>query len=63
MVLLARTTSLEEVEASTKTQGLSVFYADLSHGKQEGSVIVRPIHKMGGRSVDANEVLLLSENT
>ena len=58
MVLLARTTPLEELDSSNKTRGLSVFYVDLARGKKEGSVVVRPIHKMGGRSVDANEVYI-----
>ena len=56
MVLLARTTPLDEVDKSKPTGGLSLFYCDFARGKREGSVVVQPIHKMGGRSVDANQV-------
>lgn len=57
MVLLARTIPLQDMEPSKLSQGLSLFYADLARGKKEGRVTVQPIHKMGGRSVDANQVL------
>ena len=57
MVLLARTTPLSELEPSKLSRGLSLFYADLARGKREGRVSVQPIHKMGGRSIDANQVL------
>lgn len=56
MVLLARTTPLSELEPSKLSRGLSLFYADLARGKREGQVSVQPIHKMGGRSIDANQV-------
>lgn len=57
MVLLARTTSLEDIPKERLSTGLSLFYCDLDRGKREGSVVVQPIHKMGGRSVDANQVV------
>ncbi|OCB88829.1 acyl-CoA dehydrogenase NM domain-like protein [Sanghuangporus baumii] len=56
MVLLARTTPLEEIPKDKQNTGLSLFYCDIARGKREGSVVAQPIHKMGGRSVDANEV-------
>ena len=60
MVLLARTTPLEQLNKSHLNRGLSVFYCDFARGKKEGSIIVQPIRKMGGRSVDANQVVLFS---
>ena len=57
MVLLARTTPLDEV--TKPSGGLSLFYCDLGEGKKDGTVVVQPIHKMGGRSVDANQVCLV----
>ena len=56
MVLLARTTPLEEVKNGNASGGLSLFYCDFARGKREGSIDVRPIHKMGSRAVDANQV-------
>ncbi|KAH8110402.1 acyl-CoA dehydrogenase NM domain-like protein [Phellopilus nigrolimitatus] len=53
MVLLSRTTPLEKVEKPTG--GLSLFYCDLAKGKRDGSVVIQPIQKMGGRAVDANQ--------
>ncbi|RAK99340.1 acyl-CoA dehydrogenase family protein [Aspergillus ibericus CBS 121593] len=52
MILLARTTPLEEVTKST--QGLSMFCIDLDRSKP--GLEMRKIKKMGGRAVDANEV-------
>ncbi|GLB08212.1 hypothetical protein AtubIFM57258_004100 [Aspergillus tubingensis] len=52
MILLARTTPLEEVIKST--QGLSMFCIDLDRTKP--GLDMRKIKKMGGRAVDANEV-------
>ncbi|KAF7596045.1 hypothetical protein BBP40_003825 [Aspergillus hancockii] len=52
MILLARTTPLEEVQKST--QGLSLFCIDLDRG--QSGLDMRKIKKMGGRAVDANEV-------
>lgn len=48
MLLLARTTPLEEV--SKPTQGLSLFYTDLNRDYVE----VREIEKMGRKAVDSN---------
>lgn len=48
MLLLARTTPLEEVSKST--QGLSLFYTDLNRDYVE----VREIEKMGRKAVDSN---------
>ncbi len=47
MMLLARTTPLEEVKR--KTDGLSLFFTDLDRSKIE----VRVIHKMGRHAVDS----------
>lgn len=53
MVLLARTTPLEEV--TKPSEGLSVFYIDLDRSEGSG-FLAQPIKKMGGRAVDANQV-------
>jgi acyl-CoA dehydrogenase len=50
VLLLARTTPLEEV--TRKTGGLSLFYTDLDRSKAE----VRLIHKLGRHAVDSNMV-------
>ena len=50
MLLLARTTPLEEV--TSHTHGLSLFYTDLDRSKVE----VREIPKMGRKAVDSNQV-------
>ena len=52
MVLLARTTPLEEVKKPS--EGLSLFFIDFDP-KQPGLELKR-IRKMGGRAIDANEV-------
>ena len=52
MLLLARTTPLEQVER--KTDGLSLFYADLDRSKVE----VRPIPKMGRHAVDSSMLFI-----
>ncbi|EAW12062.1 acyl-CoA dehydrogenase family protein [Aspergillus clavatus NRRL 1] len=52
MILLARTTPIEEVKKST--QGLSMFCIDLN--RSTSGLDMRRIKKMGGRAVDANEV-------
>jgi acyl-CoA dehydrogenase len=54
MLLLARTTPLDQVKR--KTDGLSLFYTDLDRAKIE----VRLIHKMGRHAVDSN--MLFIEN-
>jgi acyl-CoA dehydrogenase len=48
MMLLARTTPLEDVKR--KTDGLSLFFTDLDRSKIE----VKLIHKMGRHAVDSN---------
>src|SRR5271154_5002674 len=52
MILLARTTPLEEVKR--KSEGLSMFCIDLD--KSAPGLEMKKIKKMGGRAVDANEV-------
>jgi acyl-CoA dehydrogenase len=53
VLLLARTTPIEEAEASSgRTQGLSLFYTDLDRRFVE----VREIEKMGRKPVDSNQV-------
>ncbi|OGM50577.1 putative acyl-CoA dehydrogenase [Aspergillus bombycis] len=63
MILLARTTPLEEVQKSS--QGLSLFCIDLD--RSQPGLDMRKIKKMGGRAVDANEVFFdnyeIPENT
>src|SRR5262249_5810103 len=50
ILILARTTPLEEVKR--KTEGLSLFYTDLDRSR----VAVRVIEKMGRHAVDSNEM-------
>jgi len=52
MLLLARTTPLEEVKKATA--GLSLFYTDLDRKHVE----VREIEKMGRKCVDSNQVFI-----
>ncbi|ODH47457.1 hypothetical protein GX48_06432 [Paracoccidioides brasiliensis] len=52
MVLLARTTPLEQVKKPS--EGLSLFFIDFD--KDAPGLDLRKIKKMGGRAVDANEV-------
>ena len=52
MVLLARTTPIEEVKK--KSEGLSLFFMDLD--KSAPGLELKRIKKMGGKAVDANEV-------
>jgi acyl-CoA dehydrogenase len=52
MLLLVRTTPLEQVKR--KTDGLSLFYTDLDRAKVE----VRLIHKMGRHAVDSNMLFI-----
>src|SRR5688500_7896334 len=52
MLLLARTTPLDQVKR--KTEGLSLFYTDLDRSKVE----VRLIHKMGRHAVDSNMLFI-----
>ena len=52
MILLARTTPLEEVKKPS--EGLSLFFIDFN--KHAPGLELKRIKKMGGRAVDANEV-------
>ncbi|WP_326536082.1 acyl-CoA dehydrogenase family protein [Pseudorhodoferax sp.] len=52
MLLLARTTPLEEVRH--KTEGLSLFYTDFDRSRIE----VHEIDKMGRKAVDTNQVFI-----
>lgn len=52
MVLLCRTTALEDVKKPT--EGLSMMYIDLD--RSDPGLEVKKIQKMGGRAVDANQV-------
>ncbi|SPJ70581.1 related to isovaleryl-CoA dehydrogenase [Fusarium torulosum] len=52
MILLARTTPVEQVKKPS--EGLSLFCIDLDRSKP--GLEMRKIKKMGGRAVDANEV-------
>ena len=52
MLLLARTTPLDQVKR--KTDGLSLFYCDLDRSK----IDVRLIHKMGRHAVDSNMLFI-----
>jgi acyl-CoA dehydrogenase len=52
MILLARTTPIENVKRPS--EGLSLFFIDFD--KSALSVDIRQIKKMGGRAVDANEI-------
>ncbi|KAM0745970.1 acyl-CoA dehydrogenase [Meredithblackwellia eburnea MCA 4105] len=54
MVLLARTTPLDS--GTKPSDCLSIFYADIAKGKENGQVTVTPLKKMGGKAVDANSV-------
>ena len=54
MVLLARTTPLEEVKKPS--EGLSLFVIDFD--KDAPGLDIRAIKKMGGRAIDSNEVFL-----
>ncbi len=52
MMILARTTPIEEVKR--KTEGLSLFFTDLDRASAE----IRVIHKMGRHAVDSNMLFL-----
>lgn len=52
MLLLARTTRLDDVQK--KTDGLSVFFIDFD--KDAPGLELKKIKKMGGKAVDANTV-------
>lgn len=52
MILLARTTPIEQV--TKPSEGLSLFFIDFD--KAQPGLELKKIRKMGGRAVDANEV-------
>ncbi|KAE9980084.1 hypothetical protein BLS_009168 [Venturia inaequalis] len=52
MILLARTTALEDVKKPS--EGLSLFFIDFD--TQQPGLELKRIKKMGGRAIDANEV-------
>lgn len=52
ILLLARTTPLEDVQS--KTAGLSLFYTDLDRE----TITVREIEKLGRKAVDSNELFI-----
>ncbi|SCK10520.1 acyl-CoA dehydrogenase [Variovorax sp. HW608] len=52
ILLLARTTPIEEVKSST--HGLSLFYTDLDRSRIE----VREIEKLGRKAVDSNQLFI-----
>lgn len=52
IMLLARTTPIEEI--TSPTHGLSLFYTDLDRSKIE----VREIEKMGRKAVDSNQLFI-----
>jgi acyl-CoA dehydrogenase len=52
ILLLARTTPLEEVKSPTR--GLSLFYTDFDRGR----IAVHEIEKMGRKAVDSNELFI-----
>jgi acyl-CoA dehydrogenase len=54
MMLLARTTPVEELGPDERAGGLSLFYTDLDRSK----VDVRLIEKMGRKCVDSNELFI-----
>jgi hypothetical protein len=54
MLLLARTTPIEELGPKDKSGGLSLFYTDLDRSK----VSIRLIEKMGRKCVDSNELFI-----
>lgn len=54
MMLLARTTPLEDLPPGKSSAGLSLFYTDLDRSK----VDVRLIEKMGRKCVDSNELFI-----
>jgi acyl-CoA dehydrogenase len=54
ILLLARTTPLEDLAGANKSAGLSLFYTDLDRSK----VDIRKIDKMGRNCVDSNELFI-----
>ncbi len=54
IMLLARTTPIEELPAGKHASGLTLFYTDLDRSK----IDVRIIEKMGRKCVDSNELFI-----
>lgn len=54
ILLLARTTPLEELSPNERSRGLTLFYTDLDRSK----IDVRLIEKMGRKCVDSNELFI-----
>ena len=54
ILLLARTTPLEELSPKQRSEGLTLFYTDLDRSK----IDVRLIEKMGRKCVDSNELFI-----
>jgi len=54
ILLLARTTPLEDLAPNDRSGGLSLFYTDLDRSK----VDIRLIDKMGRKCVDSNELFI-----
>ena len=54
ILLLARTTPLEELEPGRHSAGLTLFYTDLDRSR----IDVRLIEKMGRKCVDSNELFI-----
>lgn len=54
ILLLARTTPLEELSSKQHSSGLTLFYTDLDRSK----IDVRLIEKMGRKCVDSNELFI-----
>ena len=54
ILLLARTTPVEELGPGSRSDGLSLFYTDLDRSK----VDIRLIDKMGRKCVDSNELFI-----
>jgi len=54
ILLLARTTPVEDLSPRDKSGGLSLFYTDLDRNK----VSIRLIEKMGRKCVDSNELFI-----
>jgi len=54
IMLLARTTAVEDLPAGRHADGLSLFYTDLDRNK----IDVRLIDKMGRKCVDSNELFI-----
>jgi acyl-CoA dehydrogenase len=54
ILLLARTTPIEDLDPANRSAGLSLFYTDLDRSR----IDVRVIDKMGRKCVDSNELFI-----